>query len=62
MILSLWFSTIWRQLIQLAKRVGAGGAYPENRAWCIAQMALLDFAQGGDLPAEQLLAQGLKAK
>jgi tetratricopeptide (TPR) repeat protein len=44
----------------MTKAVGAGGAYPENKAWCIAQMALLDFAQGGYLPAEQLLSQGLK--
>src|SRR5580658_3219220 len=44
----------------MSKAIGAGGAYPENRAWCIAQMALLDFAQGGYLPAEQLLSQGLK--
>ena len=43
----------------MSKAIGAGGAYPENRAWCIAQMALLDFAQGAYLPAEQLLTQGL---
>ena len=44
----------------MSKAIGAGGAYPENKAWCIAQMALLNFAQGGYLPAEQLLNQGLK--
>ena len=44
----------------MSKAVGAGGAYPENRAWCIAQMALLDFAQGAYVPAEQMLAEGLK--
>jgi len=44
----------------MSKAIGAGGAYPENKAWCIAQMALLDFAQGGYLPAEQLLNQGLQ--
>ncbi|MBV9155175.1 MAG: tetratricopeptide repeat protein [Acidobacteriaceae bacterium] len=42
------------------KAVGAGAAYPENRAWCMAQMALLDFAQGGYLPASQILTVGLK--
>jgi len=44
----------------MTKAIGAGAAYPENKAWCIAQMALLDFAQGGYLPADQLLSQGLK--
>jgi tetratricopeptide (TPR) repeat protein len=44
----------------MSKAIGAGGPYPENRAWCIAQMALLDFAQGAYVPAEQLLAEGLK--
>jgi tetratricopeptide (TPR) repeat protein len=44
----------------MSKAIGSGGAYPENKAWCIAQMALLDFAQGGYVPAEQLLNAGLK--
>jgi tetratricopeptide (TPR) repeat protein len=44
----------------MSKAIGAGAAYPENKAWCIAQMALLDFSQGGYLPPEQLLSQGLK--
>jgi tetratricopeptide (TPR) repeat protein len=44
----------------MSKAVGAGGAYPENRAWCIAQMALLDFAQGAYVPAAQILTEGLK--
>jgi tetratricopeptide (TPR) repeat protein len=44
----------------MSKAIGAGGAYPENQAWCIAQMALLDFAQGGYVAAEQLLSAGLK--
>jgi tetratricopeptide (TPR) repeat protein len=44
----------------MSKAIGAGGAYSENKAWCIAQMALLDFAQGGYLPAEQMLNEGLK--
>lgn len=43
----------------MSKAIGAGGAYPENRAWCLAQMALLDFAQGAYVPASQLLMQGL---
>ena len=44
----------------MTKAIGAGGAYPENKAWCIAQMALLDFAQGAYVPAEQMLTEGLK--
>ncbi len=32
----------------------------ENKAWCVAQMALLDFAQGAYAPAEQMLAAALK--
>jgi len=44
----------------MSKAIGAGGPYPENKAWCIAQMALLDFAQGAYVPAEQMLTQGLK--
>src|SRR5580698_6055726 len=44
----------------MTKAIGSGGPYPENKAWCIAQMALLDFAQGAYLPAEQLLTAGLK--
>jgi tetratricopeptide (TPR) repeat protein len=44
----------------MSKAIGSGGAYPENRAWCIAQMALLDFAQGAYVPAEQMLTAGLK--
>jgi tetratricopeptide (TPR) repeat protein len=44
----------------MSKAIGAGGAYPENRAWCIAQMALLDFAQGGYVPADQILTEALQ--
>jgi len=44
----------------MSKAIGSGGAYPENRAWCIAQMALLDFAQGAYLPAQQMLTEGLR--
>jgi tetratricopeptide (TPR) repeat protein len=44
----------------MSKAVGAGGAYPENKAWCVAQMALLDFAQGAYVPAAQILTEGLK--
>jgi tetratricopeptide (TPR) repeat protein len=45
--------------ILMSKAIGAGGAYSENKAWCVAQMALLDFAQGAYVPAEQILAAGL---
>ena len=44
----------------MTKAIGAGGAYSENKAWCIAQMALLDFSQGAYVPAEQMLAEALK--
>lgn len=44
----------------MSKAIGAGGTYPENKAWCIAQMALLDFSQGGYIPAAQLLSEGLQ--
>jgi tetratricopeptide (TPR) repeat protein len=44
----------------MSKAVAAGGTYPENKAWCIAQMALLDFAQGAYVPAEQMLTEALK--
>jgi tetratricopeptide (TPR) repeat protein len=44
----------------MSKAIGAGGAYPENRAWCIAQMAQLDFSQGAYSVAEQMLTAGLQ--
>jgi len=44
----------------MSKAIGSGGTYPENRAWCIAQLALLDFAQGAYVPADQILTEGLK--
>jgi tetratricopeptide (TPR) repeat protein len=44
----------------LTKAIGVGGPYAENSAWCIAQLALLDFAQGGYVPAVQLLNKGLE--
>jgi len=44
----------------MSKAIASGGAYPENVAWCIAQKALLDFAQGAYVPAEQILTVGLK--
>ena len=43
----------------MSKAIGSGAAYRENKAWCIAQMALLDFAQGAYLPADQLLSKEL---
>ena len=43
----------------MSKAAGAGGAYAENRAWCVSQIALMDFAQGAYVPAEQKLKQGL---
>jgi tetratricopeptide (TPR) repeat protein len=51
---------IKKATLLMSKAIGAGGAYPENTAWCRAQMALLYFAQGAYVPAEQMLTQGLK--
>lgn len=42
------------------KAIQAGSPYAENTAWCRAQLALMLFAQGAYVPAEQLLTEGLR--
>ncbi len=44
----------------LTKAIEAGSPYAENTAWCRAQLALLYYAQGGFVPAEQILNEGLR--
>ena len=42
------------------KAIEAGSPYAENTAWCRSQLALMMFAQGAFVPAEQVLTEGLK--
>ena len=42
------------------KAVSYGAPYAENTAWCRAQLALMEIAEGAYLPASQLLADGLE--
>jgi tetratricopeptide (TPR) repeat protein len=42
------------------KAIAAGSPYGENTAWCRAQLALMYYAQGAYMPAEQVLTEGLK--
>jgi tetratricopeptide (TPR) repeat protein len=44
----------------MQKAIDAGGPYPENRAWCRAQLALILLQTGALLPAEQEIASALK--
>ncbi len=44
----------------LAKAIASGGPFAENTAWCRSQLALVYFSQGGYVPAQQVLDQGLK--
>ncbi|WP_367871656.1 tetratricopeptide repeat protein [Luteolibacter sp. Populi] len=48
-----------RALMQQA--IAAGGPYPENAAWCRAELALMLFHGGALLPAEQQAALALEA-
>jgi tetratricopeptide (TPR) repeat protein len=43
----------------MTKAINAGGPYAENTAWCRAQWALMQFAQGSYVSASQLLTEGL---
>lgn len=49
-----------KAMFLMQKALGAGATYPEHIAWCTAQMALLEFAQGAYLPATQLLTGALQ--
>lgn len=42
------------------KAIQAGSPFAENTAWCRSQLALMLFAQGAYVPAEQLLTEGLR--
>ena len=44
----------------MVKAIQAGSPYGENTAWCRSQLALMLFSQGAYVPAEQVLAEGLK--
>lgn len=43
----------------MTKAIAAGAPYAENTAWCRAQLALMQFAEGAYLPASQVLADAL---
>ena len=45
----------------MAKAIKAGGPFSENTAWCRAQLGLMLWNDGAVLPAQQVLAEGLKA-
>jgi tetratricopeptide (TPR) repeat protein len=45
----------------MTKAIGSGGPYAENTAWCRAQWALIQFAEGSYLSASQMLTEGLHA-
>lgn len=58
----LWITgraTQGRAMMQQA--IDAGGPYPENAAWCRAELAQMDFQSGAMLPAEQLVTKALEA-
>jgi tetratricopeptide (TPR) repeat protein len=45
----------------MRQAIDAGGPYPENAAWCRAELALMNFQSGAMRPAEQLVTQALEA-
>jgi tetratricopeptide (TPR) repeat protein len=44
----------------MSKAIQAGSPFAENTAWCRTQLALMLFAQGAYVPAEQVLTEGLR--
>ncbi len=44
----------------MTKAIGSGAPFAENTAWCRAQWALMQFAQGSYLSASQLLTEALR--
>ena len=48
-----------RAMVLMHKAIAAGAPYAENTAWCRAQLALMLWATGALLPAEQLLHTAL---
>ena len=45
----------------MQQAIDAGGPYPENTAWCRAELALMFFQRGAILPAEQMAARAMEA-
>lgn len=45
----------------MQQAIDAGGPYPENAAWCRAELALMFFQRGAILPAEQMAAKAMDA-
>lgn len=45
----------------MQKAIKTGGPYAENTAWCRAQLGLIFFSTGAYLPAQKVLAEGLKS-
>jgi len=44
----------------MQKAIEAGGAYPENAAWCRAELAMMQFHAGALSPAQSLAARALQ--
>jgi tetratricopeptide (TPR) repeat protein len=44
----------------MQKAIQASSPYGENTAWCRAQLALIFFAEGAYVPAQQLLEEGIR--
>jgi tetratricopeptide (TPR) repeat protein len=49
-----------RAAVLMMKAIEAGAPYAENTAWCRSQLALIYWSEGAYVPAEQVLAEGLK--
>jgi tetratricopeptide (TPR) repeat protein len=49
-----------RAAVLMTKAIEAGAPYAENTAWCRSQLALIYWSEGAYVPAEQILADGLK--
>jgi tetratricopeptide (TPR) repeat protein len=52
---------IRKATLLMTKAIGSGAPFAENTAWCRAQWALMQFAQGSYLSASQLLTEALQA-
>jgi tetratricopeptide (TPR) repeat protein len=58
----LWITgDVTRARGMMLRAIQAGGPYPENAAWCRAELALMNFHSGALVPAEQLVAKALEA-
>src|ERR1035438_7776659 len=52
---------IRKATLLMTKAIGSGAPFAENTAWCRAQWALMQFAEGSYLSASQLLTEALQA-